>query len=145
MIVYEVMTMEQLRQLAAPVNWVGVVVDFYADWCGPCQKLKPWFSQLAADPQYSDRILFVKCNTELMEDEMMTRFPIRALPTVVFLDRELMLLDKVTGMNTPAIEAALVRLVESARPPLQQTTAPPSTSMGSDYDQAYSSTIDHYF
>jgi len=114
MIVYEVMTMEQLRQLAAPSNWVGVVVDFYADWCGPCQKLKPWFAQLAADPRYSDRVLFVKCNTDLLEGEMLNLYPVRALPTVLFLNRNLEIMDKVTGMNTEAIEVALNTMVELA-------------------------------
>mmetsp|Transcript_18004 Transcript_18004/g.30273 ORF Transcript_18004/g.30273 Transcript_18004/m.30273 type:complete len:152 (+) Transcript_18004:138-593(+) len=54
-----------------------VVVDFYADWCGPCKLMKPIFTSLADD--YPDEIPFVKVDTDV-HDEMQMRYRLQGLP-----------------------------------------------------------------
>src|SRR5687768_17286869 len=44
---------------------VPVVVDFYADWCGPCKMMAPAVDQLAAN--YSGRAIVAKLNTDLAQ------------------------------------------------------------------------------
>jgi len=70
------------------------VVDFYADWCGPCRVLSPILENLTTDPTLQTRsglpIDLVKVNTE---DEdilpLSQKFKVAALPTViVFRDGE---------------------------------------------------------
>lgn len=61
-----------------------VIVDFYADWCGPCKAMAPAFAQAAA--QLQGRALFVKVDTESASD-LAARFGIRSIPTVVRLQR----------------------------------------------------------
>lgn len=45
-----------------------VVVDFYADWCGPCKMISPIFEQLAAQEAKPGRITFVKVNVDHQRD-----------------------------------------------------------------------------
>jgi thioredoxin-like negative regulator of GroEL len=41
-----------------------LVVDFYADWCGPCKQISPIFEQLAAQESKPGRIVFCKVNVD---------------------------------------------------------------------------------
>lgn len=45
-----------------------VVVDFYADWCGPCKTISPIFEQLAAQEAKPNRLTFAKVNVDNQRD-----------------------------------------------------------------------------
>lgn len=45
-----------------------VIVDFYADWCGPCKVIKPVFEQLAAQETKPGRIVFCSVNVDTQRD-----------------------------------------------------------------------------
>jgi thioredoxin len=59
---------------------VPVLVDFYADWCGPCQMMATILQQV--NTQLKDRIRIVKIDTEKYT-ELATQYQIAALPTLV--------------------------------------------------------------
>jgi thioredoxin 2 len=59
---------------------VPVLVDFYADWCGPCKMMAPAVDQLAAS--YSGRAIVAKVNTDLAPAATMP-FNIRGIPTTI--------------------------------------------------------------
>ncbi len=59
---------------------VPVVVDFYADWCGPCKVMAPILDELAHDR--AGEVLVIKLDTD-RNPAMTTRFDIRAIPTLV--------------------------------------------------------------
>lgn len=59
---------------------VPVVVDFYADWCGPCKMMAPIFDDFAREQ--AGRALVVKLNTD-RNPAMATRFGIRGIPTLI--------------------------------------------------------------
>lgn len=59
---------------------VPVLVDFWADWCGPCQSLAPVLEQLAGS--LSGRLLVAKVDTDA-EPELAARFGVRSLPTLL--------------------------------------------------------------
>jgi len=59
---------------------VPVLVDFYADWCGPCHVMAPTLDALASDRK--GEVLVLKVDTE-KDPALATRYDVRGLPTVV--------------------------------------------------------------
>ncbi len=59
---------------------VPVLVDFYADWCGPCKVMAPTFDAVAAE--YAGRALVAKLNTDLAPHTSQA-FNIRSIPTII--------------------------------------------------------------
>ncbi len=50
--------------VAASGTGLTYVVDFYADWCGPCKAVAPQFNALAAEHGNDDRTIFVKVDVD---------------------------------------------------------------------------------
>jgi len=63
---------------------VPVIVDFYADWCGPCKMMAPVFSDLAR--RQRGQALVAKVDTE-QSPGVAQRFGIRSIPTIVVLQQ----------------------------------------------------------
>ena len=61
------------------------IIDFYADWCGPCKMVAPVLEELAKD--YAGKVLIYKVNTE-QEQELASAFGIRSIPTILFVPKE---------------------------------------------------------
>lgn len=61
------------------------IVDFYADWCGPCRQVSPILKQLAE--QYKDQIIVYKVNVD-SEKELAMAFGIQSVPTLLFVPKE---------------------------------------------------------
>lgn len=57
-----------------------VLVDFYADWCGPCKMMAPLLEEVARE--YAGRLLVVKIDTD-RAPALSQRFGIRGIPTLV--------------------------------------------------------------
>ncbi len=57
------------------------LIDFYADWCGPCKMLAPILEQLSEE--YGDKIDIYKIDTEA-EQELSAAFGIRSIPSMLF-------------------------------------------------------------
>ena len=72
-----------------------VVVDFYASWCGPCQRMSPIIDELA--PEMTD-VTFVKLDTEKF-DTITKKYNVRGLPTLIFF-RAGQKLRQVTGLRS---------------------------------------------
>lgn len=69
-----------------------VVVDFYADWCGPCQMLKPILEEISEERR---DVKIVKVNVDNAR-ELAIEFGIFSIPTVLFF-KEGKLVDKFVG------------------------------------------------
>ena len=57
------------------------LIDFYADWCGPCKMMAPHFSQVAAQ---NPTVIFAKIDTEA-SPRLSQAFNIRSIPTLVLM------------------------------------------------------------
>ncbi|HRW68907.1 MAG: thioredoxin [Lentimicrobium sp.] len=73
-----------------PDTWVyegnkPAIIDFYADWCGPCKKIAPIMAQLAEE--YKDQIVIYKVDTD-KERELAQLFQIRSIPSILFIPAE---------------------------------------------------------
>ena len=71
---------------ANPAEWnyegnLPCIIDFYADWCGPCRRLAPILSNIAQ--KYKGRVIVYKVDTE-SQKELASYFEIRSLPTIIF-------------------------------------------------------------
>ena len=62
----------------------NVLVDFYADWCGPCKRVAPILSELAT--LYKDDIVVYKINVD-KEKELAMAFGIQSIPTLLFIPK----------------------------------------------------------
>lgn len=74
----------------SPDTWVYLgdkpaVIDFYADWCGPCKSIAPVLEELAAE--YEGEIYIYKIDTE-KEQELAAAFGIRSIPALLFVPME---------------------------------------------------------
>lgn len=59
-----------------------IIIDFYADWCGPCRKIAPIMKELAKE--YEGKISIYKVDTD-KEADLSRAMGIQSLPTVVFI------------------------------------------------------------
>lgn len=72
-----------------PSEWIFLgdkpaIVDFYADWCGPCKMVSPILDELA--DEYKDKVNIYKVNTE-KEPELAAAFGIRSIPSILFIPK----------------------------------------------------------
>lgn len=71
---------------ANPTEWVYLgdkpcIIDFYANWCGPCKMVAPVLEELSEE--YKEQIYIYKVNTE-EEQELAGAFGIRSIPSILF-------------------------------------------------------------
>ena len=59
-----------------------VIIDFYADWCGPCKMVAPVLEELSKE--YDGKLVIYKVDTEV-EHELSSVFGIQSIPTFLFI------------------------------------------------------------
>jgi thioredoxin 1 len=60
------------------------VIDFYADWCGPCRQMAPIMKELAGE--YKGKVIFYKINVD-NEQELAAAFGVQSIPMILFIPK----------------------------------------------------------
>ncbi len=76
-----------------------VVIDFWAEWCGPCKMIGPIIEQLGEE--YKDRVVVGKVDVD-NNDEATSKYGIRNIPTVLFIKNG-EVVDKVVGAGAKSL------------------------------------------
>lgn len=74
----------------------AVIVDFYADWCGPCRRVAPIMEKLA--DEYEGRLTIYKVNVDQAKD-LAAVFQISSIPTVFFIPKQGQPMKQVGAMS----------------------------------------------
>lgn len=72
------------------------ILDFYADWCGPCQTLLPTVEKLAEE--YKDTVEILKVNID-EQKTIASHFKVKSIPAIFFMKKN-EIKDKINGMTT---------------------------------------------
>lgn len=76
-----------------------VIVDFWAEWCGPCRMVSPIMEELSE--HYSDKVIIGKCNVD-ENPQIAAKLGLRNIP-VVMLFKNGVMVDRVVGAVTKNI------------------------------------------
>ena len=91
----------------SPTEWKFLgdkpcIIDFYADWCGPCKMIAPILDELAAD--YEGKVSIVKVNVD-ENQESPAKFGIRGIPTLLLFKNGTLMGTKVGAASKSQLAA----------------------------------------
>lgn len=90
---------EKFNELISTSNKL-IMVDFWAEWCGPCRILKPELEKLAE--KYADKVEIVKINVDEQDNyPLAVQYQVNSIPQVTFF-RDGQQVDQFIGVVPPA-------------------------------------------
>lgn len=99
---------------ANPNKWVykgskPAIIDFYADWCGPCRRLGPKLEKIAE--KYNDKLIVYKINID-NEPELAQVFGIQSIPMVLFVPAKGTPIQTMGDLPEEEIEKAVSEIIK---------------------------------
>jgi len=88
-----VIVVDQARLAEILQQQPALVIDFWAEWCGPCRRIGPIIEELAQE--FAGKVTFGKCNTD-ENQQLAMQLGISAIPNIVFFSHG-QLVDRVIG------------------------------------------------
>jgi thioredoxin 1 len=83
-----------------------VMIDFWAEWCGPCKRFGPIFEE--ASEKHGD-VVFAKVDTE-EQQELAGAFGIRSIPTLMVFRDQVMLFEQAGALPAAALDEILTQV-----------------------------------
>ncbi len=107
-----------------------VLIDFHADWCGPCQKMRPAIDQLSRKGYPIQSVNIDKAQA------VAARYGVQAVPTFIVVDRSGRELDRTSGLQPAAVlERFYLAAKAKAQPPAQSNAHAVAADDDADSDQ----------
>jgi len=85
-----------------------VVIDFWAEWCGPCKMFGPTYEKVSEN---HEGVVFAKCNTE-SQQEIAGQFGIQSIPTLAIMRDEILLFSQSGAIPESALEDLVTKAKE---------------------------------
>ncbi len=92
---------------------VPVLLDFWAEWCGPCKMIAPILDQLADD--FGDRLKIVKLNID-ENPQTPPRYNIRSIPTLLLFNNGSVAAQQVGAVSKAQLESFVNSSLSAASP-----------------------------
>jgi thioredoxin len=89
------------------------LIDFYADWCGPCKMVAPVLEEL--QKEYGESIVIYKVNTE-EQQELAGMFGIQSIPSLLFVPQEGQPQMAMGALPKPTFERAIADVLKVQKP-----------------------------
>jgi len=90
------------------------LVDFYADWCGPCKMLSPVLDELSKDKDFDGRLKFAKLSTE-QYPELAEENNVQGIPCLIFF-KEGKEVNRIVGFAPrPVMKAKIMSVLDSIK------------------------------
>ncbi|CAM9632301.1 unnamed protein product [Ectocarpus fasciculatus] len=102
--VKEVKTLKALQQELKAAKGMLVVVDFYADWCGPCKQIAPVYKEMAKE---FPKAVLLKVNVDTNK-ETAQKYAVQSMPTFVMIKNGKKV-DELKGAGEDALRQAISR------------------------------------
>lgn len=102
----QAVTQENLQQLLD--SGKPLVIDFWAEWCGPCRMIGPIVEELAEE--YKDRVVVGKCDIE-ENNALAVQYSVRNIPTVIFIKDGKVVDKQVGAVAKPVLEEKIKALL----------------------------------
>ena len=88
-----------------------MVVDFWAQWCGPCKVMAPIYERVCSE--FEPDVRFLKVDTEI-ETELAARYNIRSIPTLMLFQRGHVVAHQAGALDAQTLRSWLRRHVASS-------------------------------
>jgi thioredoxin 1 len=92
---------------------IPVIVDFYADWCGPCKIVAPIFKKLAEGEEYDGKVKFVKVNTDQYESSV-DLYNIQGLPMFIIFQNGKVISSHSGALSTDPLKKFIASALSSS-------------------------------
>ena len=89
-----------------------VIVDFYADWCGPCKMLAPAFEELSSE--YEGKLKFAKLNSD-NAPELAMEFNVSGIPCLILMSKGKEVGRVVGYVPKPVLKAKVDSILSSVK------------------------------